>query len=229
MDTLSNKWDESYKRKENFLFFPEEEVIRFFAKNIVKRTGIDQFETVHKLGRNAKVLDLGCGIGRHIVFSHQYQCEVYGVDLSIEAIQFARKWATSSGVVDAEARIQQSDISNMPFANDMFDFVISHGVLDSMYLSICEKAVREVHRVLRPGGLFYCDLISGDDSRHFREFSGEQQVEAQHEKGTIQLYFNYGLINKVFSAFSIKECILQRRENVIANGYESRYHLVVQK
>jgi hypothetical protein len=80
------------------------------------------------------------------------------------------------------------------------------------------------------GGLFYCDLISGDDSRHAREFRGEEVVTSAHEHGTIQLYFNVEMIRLMIdSSFEIEECNLIRRENVLRGGFTSRYHLILRR
>ena len=59
------------------------------------------------------------------------------------------------------------------------------------------------------GGLFYCDLISGDDSRHAREFSGEELITTDHENGTVQHYFNFTEIERLIAGlFMIEHCNL---------------------
>ena len=42
--------------------------------------------------------DLGCGIGRHLKFLHDYGFDVYGIDISDVAIRFTREWLDSVGV-----------------------------------------------------------------------------------------------------------------------------------
>jgi len=80
------------------------------------------------------------------------------------------------------------------------------------------------------GGLFYCDLISGDDSQHAREFSGEETVSTAHEQGTVQLYFKLAKIQSMIpGVFEIYECNLVRHENILRGGYTSRYHLVLKR
>jgi ubiquinone/menaquinone biosynthesis C-methylase UbiE len=230
MDNSKQKWEESYKRKENFIFYPHEEIIRFFSKYIVKREGLIDFVKKHRLNEMPKVLDLGCGVGRHIVFSHTMKTEAYGIDISEEAISIARSWASKEGLENVENRISIGDISQLPYENNFFDFVLSHGVLDSMSYSICSDAINQVARVLKKEGLLYCDLISGDDSSHYKEYSGEEIVLNGHEEGTVQLYFNYELIVKIFNPyFNIKEIVLIRKENILQQGYISRYHLVLER
>ncbi len=43
---LRDKWEESYRRKENFVFYPHEELIRFVSKYIRKRIGLDEWKDV---------------------------------------------------------------------------------------------------------------------------------------------------------------------------------------
>jgi hypothetical protein len=95
-----------------------------------------------------------------------------------------------------------------------------------MPFEIARAACVELARVIPSGGLFYCDLISGDDSQHASEFSGEEIVSTAHEQGTVQLYFNLAKIQSMIQGvFEIYECNLVRRENILRGGYTSRYHL----
>lgn len=230
MNNKKSEWEKSYENKNNFLFYPHEEVIRFFSKYISKRMGLNTFSSQHQLNEKPKVLDLGCGIGRHVIFSHSMQTDAYGIDLSEKAIRFAIEWSKKEGIPNAEAKILQSDINQMPFESNFFDFIISHGVLDSMSQEICRNAISECSRVLKKGGCFYCDLVSGDDSKHEEEFSGEEIVQTEHEKNTIQLYFNRNLIDSFFTEFfEILEIILIKKIDLLSNHYISRYHLVLKK
>lgn len=224
------EWDASYQRGDNFLFHPHEEIIRFVSRNIRKRVGFHEFVDVDAGSRTSKLLDLGCGIGRHVIFAHQMGLDAYGVDLSPRAVAEAVGWASREGVPDAENRIVCSDLRKLPWADSTFDYVISHGVLDSMYFAVARDAIAETARVLRSGGLIYCDLISGDDSAHSREFAGEEVVSTRHEEGTVQSYFNFGKIRELAGdLFDIVQAALIQRHDVLAGRKASRYHVVLRK
>jgi ubiquinone/menaquinone biosynthesis C-methylase UbiE len=230
MNNQKNNWEESYKRKDNFVFFPHEEIIRFFAKYISQKTGLTSIKKRHNLTEAPRILDLGCGIGRHVIFSHQMQCESYGIDLTHSAIEVALEWGKKENIPEPEKRILQGDITNMPFEDCFFDFILSHGVIDSMSLANAKKAVLEAARVIKKEGLFYCDVVSGNDSYHSTNFYGEEIVESEHEKGTIQLYFNDSLIKEVFEQhFKIEEIILIKRSSLQINTFTSRFHLILKK
>lgn len=230
MGNRKTEWEQSYGNLDNFLFHPNEEVIRFVSKHIRKRIGLHEFRSIASCSASPRVLDLGCGIGRHVIFAEEMGLDAYGIDLSAVAVATALAWAAVRNLSMSDTRVVVGDIRALPWPAGYFDYVISHGVLDSMDFDTARQGCAEAARVIRPGGLFYCDLISGDDSTHAREFAGEQVVETVHEKDTIQSYFNFGRILELIAGrFSLVECRLLRSEDVLLGGFTSRYHLVLRK
>ncbi|MFA7239051.1 MAG: class I SAM-dependent methyltransferase [Sulfuricellaceae bacterium] len=228
MSVQQSEWDDSYKKKDNFVFYPHEEVIRFVSKYIRKRIGLHEFRDVAADASSAKILDFGCGIGRHVIFCHELGLSAYGIDLSQEAINVALQWTDEKGLREQKKVIVQGDVRHLPWDEGFFDFALSHGVLDSMHFDVAKQACAEVARVMKKGGLFYCDLVSGDDSSHAREFAEEEIVTTEHETGTIQSYFNYSkLVALISDYFDIVECKLIRNENVHNGIFISRWHLVL--
>ena len=231
MNTKINEWNDSYENKDNFIFYPHEHVIRFVSKFIRKRIGLFEFsDRTKNINSEVRVLDLGCGIGRHVIYCSEMGLKTFGIDLSNVAIDFAKKWANHNELNDIKNRILQGDIRKLPWDNNYFQFALSHGVLDSMKFEIAREACVELGRVMSIGGLFYCDLISGDDSNHSKDFSGEEQIISDHEHGTIQLYFNMSKIQLLIQdVFKINEYELVRRKDIISGSYISRYHLVLER
>jgi ubiquinone/menaquinone biosynthesis C-methylase UbiE len=226
----AKEWNDSYERRENFVFYPHEEVIRFFSKYIRKRVGLDDFKDIDSFTTPPKILDLGCGIGRHIFYASSMGADAYGIDLSESAIKTAWAWAQKEGFSQYREKIRQGDITRLPYPQNFFNYVLSHGVLDSMSFDTAKEAVREVARVVKREGLFYCDVVSGDDSSHFREYDKEEMVQADHEQGTIQSYFNFAKIRSMIdSLFEIVECQLVKKESVLSTLSTARYHLVLRK
>lgn len=236
IENQKKKWEEAYLNRDNFVFYPHEEVIRFVSKYIRKKIGLFEYKEVcasehsSELNNCVKILDLGCGIGRHVIYCHEMGLEAHGIDLSETAISVARKWATERGISEPEKRIYQGDITHLPYPDELFNFALCHGVLDSMSFPVAQLACSELARVLKRGGLFYCDLVSGDDSNHAREYCGEEIVSTQHERGTIQSYFNFAKINEMTTGlFEVIEALLVRRENIVVGGYYGRYHIVLRR
>ena len=230
MDTRQEEWNASYRARETFIFYPHEEVIRFVSRYVRKRTGRHTFLNIGGADAAPRLLDLGCGSGRHVVYAHEMGIEAYGIDLSDTAVDQAREWAAEAGMADAAHRILQGDVRHLPWPDATFDAAISHGVLDSMSFEIARLGAAETRRVLKPGAFFYCDIVSGDDSKHSREFAGEETAEWEREKGTIQSYFNFGKIQRLIAGlFVIAECFLIRKEDLARGGYISRYHLTLKR
>jgi len=228
VENRKDAWDRSYDNRDNYVFYPHEEVIRFVARFIRKRIGLDEFRDVTSDAASLRVLDLGCGIGRHVLYLNELGLRAYGIDLSSSALNTARLWAERRGVTEPELFFVQGDIRKLPWPDRYFRFAVSHGVLDSMPFDIARAACVELSRKMTDDGLFYCDLISGDDSAHVRGFCGEEVVTTEHELGTVQSYFNMARIEELIEgAFVINECTLIRRENVVSGAYTSRYHLVL--
>ena len=225
-----HEWDASYESGDNLVFYPHEEVIRFVSRKIRKRTGLTDFRDIAPI-ESVRVLDLGCGVGRHVKYLHEMGITAYGCDLSDAAIATAKRWAAEwMSDADRETTFVRCDARELPWEDEFFTHAVSHGVLDSMPFEIARDACRELARAMVPGGLFYCDLISGDDSEHAREYVGEEVVSTEHEKDTIQSYFNMERINALIEGvFRIEESLLIRTEDALRGGFHSRHHLVLER
>lgn len=224
-ETRTNQWDASYRRKENFVFWPHEEVVRFLARHVCRRTGPDSYQNLLGAELPRRLLDLGCGIGRHVLLGREVGLEAYGIDLSPVAIESAREWAGARGFLDVESRLVVGDVRDLPWSLGFFGAVVSHGVLDSMPFSYARAAVTEVARVLAPDGLFYLDVVSGEGSAYGDEFEGEVEVKSPHELGTIQSYFGPAKIKALLGeSFVIRDHVqVLRRDG--GRGVFSRHHV----
>ena len=95
--------------------------------------------------KGKRVLDAGCGSGRHTYYSSRYGAEVWAVDLGA-AIEVAKR----NNAENEAANFVQADLYNLPFAFESFDFIYSIGVLH--HLPDPEGAFRNLLRYLKPGG-----------------------------------------------------------------------------
>ncbi len=97
--------------------------------------------------RGLRVLEIGCGLGTDGAQFARAGAVYTGVDLTEAAIELARTRFEVSGL---KGDFQVADAENLDFADESFDLVYSHGVLH--HTPDTARAVREIHRVLRPGG-----------------------------------------------------------------------------
>lgn len=176
-------------------WYPNEFIVRFMAKFVRKRTGIDSY-TWYRTDIK-RVLDLGCGCGRHVLMLAAEGYETAGIDISHNGVDFARKWLASQGL---SADLRVGAVQALPWADKYFDVVVSHGVLDHMLDADARLALSEVKRVLRPGGLLYCSLIASDSSTYG---TGEEVepgaflIPDGQEAGLVQRYFTLDGVFKI--------------------------------
>jgi len=94
-----------------------------------------------------QVLEIGVGMGADYIRFIQAGARAVGVDLSLRSLELARQNAENNQV---KPLLLHGDAEALPFPNGSFDLVYSWGVLH--HTPEIERALREVHRVLRPGG-----------------------------------------------------------------------------
>ena len=97
--------------------------------------------------RGLRVLEIGCGMGTDGAQFAKAGANYTGVDLTDAAVELARKRFQVSGL---EGEFRVADAERLDFPDESFDVVYSHGVLH--HTPDIEAAVREIHRVLKPGG-----------------------------------------------------------------------------
>lgn len=97
--------------------------------------------------RGLTMLEVGCGLGTDGAQFAGAGADYTGVDLTDAAIELAQK---RFELFNLPGNFQTADAENLDFADNSFDLVYSHGVLH--HTPDTERAIREIHRVLRPGG-----------------------------------------------------------------------------
>lgn len=223
-------WEESYDRRENFVFFPCDEAVRFVSRYLRRRVGLDEVIDVLPGAAGSRVVDVGCGIGRNLVFGGEMGLDMHGIDLSERAVARARAWLTRKGVPDAETRVVAGSIDHLPWPDGHFAHALSDSVLDSMRFDNARAGVAEVARVTAPGGYFYCNLISGDETNRAPDFDGEEIVATTHERGTIQSYFNRAKITTLLEPhFEILSAALHQISDFDRGTRHGRWHVVARR
>jgi ubiquinone/menaquinone biosynthesis C-methylase UbiE len=130
-----------------------------------------------------RVLDLGCGEGRHVIAACALDgVDAVGVDLSLDDLATARQRmqafdATDNGPDTPLFALLAGDALRLPFADATFDAVICSEVLE--HIPDYRAALVEIQRVLKPGGYFcasvpraWCERICWWLSREYHQTPG---------------------------------------------------------
>lgn len=97
-----------------------------------------------------RVLDVGCGTGRHSLPLMQAGANVVGIDFSPEMLAIARRRATAI-LRSGAAEFQQHSLPDpFPFGDESFDLVVMGLVIE--HVADLGAVLQESHRVLKPGG-----------------------------------------------------------------------------
>lgn len=124
-------------------FYEDPKPAKLSAQNLVsrRRFAIEMIES--QLAPGSKILDVGCGTGHLAAELARRGFDTWGTDLSAGMVDYAKQHYNPD-------RFQVADIERIPFPDNYFDGIVCLGVME--YLGSDEPALREMWRVLKPGG-----------------------------------------------------------------------------
>jgi SAM-dependent methyltransferase len=127
--------------------YPPEHVIRFIART---------FSAVEDRSK-VRLLEIGCGPGANVWFMAREGFSICGIDGSATAIQRANQRLAGEGL---QADLRVGDFAELPWPDASFDGVIENVSLYCNPMAGITRALKEVHRVLRPRAQFLSSFFS---------------------------------------------------------------------
>jgi len=177
-------------------------------------------EFAYRLKREAKrkVYDLGCGLGRHLLFFAQMGFAVCGSDLSERAVEEARKRVAAAFLPGC---IKHGDMVKIEESDDSFDAVIAYNVVYHAYPEGMRTTIKEIHRILKAGGLLFVTFQAKSAPSFQRGKCAGPSTTVKRggpEDGIPHTYLNRDEILSLLSSFAIDEL------NYVEHEYEHLNH-----
>ncbi len=104
-----------------------------------------------------RLLDVGCGKGRHTLMFAQLKMDVSAFDSSAQQVS-QTKALLASQQLNADVRV--ADMNEIPYDDQTFEAVLAYHVLDDVCAAVIGRTLSEIERVLKPDGELFMTLVS---------------------------------------------------------------------
>ena len=187
-------WDDVFAEKGKYFTTPHPDIERL--ANLFNEKGV------------RRILDLGCGTGRHLLFLLKKGFEVYGLDGSPNGLEIAKNWLTDENL-SSELTCQKIE-HEFPYKDGFFDAVISIQVIHHNLMKDILFTVNEIKRILKSEGFIF--LTFPLHQGFYVKRQNMRKVETRtyipltgQEKGLPHHFFTVAEVKRVFSAFDLSE------------------------
>lgn len=154
-----------------------------------------------------RILDLGCGRGRHALLLAKMGFHVTAIDLSSEGIIQLENEAHRLKL-DKQIKTVVCDMKDLPFKPSTFDCVLCfHSVYHTDYKTL-KKIISRIVEILKKKGRLYITLNSKDSDSYKKHVGSSKNIHTiikadGFEKGVPHTFLNYKETVKLLSAFHI--------------------------
>lgn len=119
--------------------------------------GVAALAEILKENLTARVLDFGCGTGRHTVYLSKLGFSVFGFDWSEASIEAARKELQREGL-EAHLSVWDMNQTPLPYPDKYFNAVLAVRVFHHAYTEQVRRSATEIGRITKRGGYLYVEV-----------------------------------------------------------------------
>ena len=173
-----------------------------------------------------RVLDLGCGAGRHVIYLAERGLETYGADISETGLKLTKKRLRSRRL---EAEIIKCDMKSIPYIRSSFDAVICVQTIYHQKVKDIQETISEIHRILKKRGLLLANFHSKRSSKYGKGIEVEENTFMQEngpEKGILHHFVDENELRELLGNFRID---LEATEKKIGSYLRSRFIVLAEK
>lgn len=151
---------------------------------------VERYKFACKYAKGLTVLDVACGAGYGSHMLSKEAKQVYGVDISSEAIQYAKANYASQNI-----NFEVMDIKEIKYPDSFFDVVVSFETIE--HISFQEIFLKEIKRVLKPSGILIlstpnietaCDGKQIHTPFHVKELTFQEIIKLLDKFKNIEVY-----------------------------------------
>ena len=149
----------------------------------------------YNLKDDGLMLDVGCGEGRHIfgVMQDHPLMKCIGIDMDKASLNKAEEgYEYFKSISNAGAEFFIGSAYSLPFESDSFDLIVCSEVLE--HLHEYNDAIKEIHRVLKPGGKFYASVPASWPEKICWHLSKEYQNQPG---GHLRIFNQNNLVDEI--------------------------------
>ena len=130
----------------------------WYREHEIVEPEVSRLEELFRLNDVRRILDFGCGMGRHTVYLARKGFEMYGFDRSREAVDKVQSMLTGENL---SARLMVWNMLDpLPYETGFFDAVLAVRVIQHTYRKDIENILQEIDRVMRDRGFLFMQVVS---------------------------------------------------------------------
>lgn len=189
-------------------------------KYLIEEKDYKVAKEIARLTSDGVFLDLACGDGCLTVPTASFGTKVIAADISNSMLKILIKKADNNNIDLQNTTLCRMNALDIPIIDNSVDCVIANSVLH--LISNPEKVIREIHRVLKPNGIFIClDDVPGKG--HSSDFNNSKYNEIVNN-----MYSQYWAHMKEHNIYPQKYSWKFNRDAVCENIFDSRDTLLIE-